>query len=167
MTIAPCRPHHLGIKFSCQKIKQRGKKILWDPKNWTTPSTTSRSDSFGRKKLNQRTVASSRRIARTPRPTPSRTWATSSASTESRTRATVTTPSLSISTARRSDLVRYSVRILIVTSKKSPNAYKSCLKMISLEKWKILKSLQKLPKNVGNLGKIIVDTGFEKLPKVQ
>ena len=39
--------------------------------------------------------------------------------------------------------------------------------MISLEKWKILKSLQKLPKNVGNLGKIIVDTGFEKLPKVQ
>ena len=39
--------------------------------------------------------------------------------------------------------------------------------MISLEKWKILTHLQKLPKNVGNLGKIIVATGFEKLPKVQ
>ena len=39
--------------------------------------------------------------------------------------------------------------------------------MISLEKWKILTHLQKLPKNVGNLGKIVVATGFEKLPKVQ
>ena len=27
--------------------------------------------------------------------------------------------------------------------------------------------IQKFPKNVGNLGKIIVATGFEKLPKVQ
>ena len=34
--------------------------------------------------------------------------------------------------------------------------------MISLEKWKILTHLQKLPTNVGNLGKIIVATGFEK-----
>ena len=39
--------------------------------------------------------------------------------------------------------------------------------MISLAKWKILTTLQKLPKNVGYLGKLIVDTGFEKLPKVQ
>ena len=39
--------------------------------------------------------------------------------------------------------------------------------MISLEKWKILTLLQKLPKNVGNLGKIIVATGFEKLSKMQ
>ena len=39
--------------------------------------------------------------------------------------------------------------------------------MISLEKWKILTTLQKLPKNVGDLGKIIVATGFKKLPKVQ
>ena len=39
--------------------------------------------------------------------------------------------------------------------------------MISLEKWKILIPLQKLPKNVGDLGKIIVATGFEKLSKVQ
>ena len=39
--------------------------------------------------------------------------------------------------------------------------------MNSLEKWKILAHLQKLPENVGNLGKIIVATGFEKLPKVQ
>ena len=39
--------------------------------------------------------------------------------------------------------------------------------MIPLEKWKILTPLQKLPKNVGVLGKIIDATGFEKLPKVQ
>ena len=38
--------------------------------------------------------------------------------------------------------------------------------MIPLEK-KILTPLQKLAKNVGNLGKIIVATGFEELPKVQ
>ena len=39
--------------------------------------------------------------------------------------------------------------------------------MISLQKWKFLKPLQKLLKNVGILGKIIVAIGFEKLPKVQ
>ena len=39
--------------------------------------------------------------------------------------------------------------------------------MISLEKLMILAPLQKLPKNVGNLGKTIVAKGFEKLPKVQ
>ena len=39
--------------------------------------------------------------------------------------------------------------------------------MISLEKWKILTPLQKLPKNMVDLGKIIVATGFEKLPKVE
>ena len=39
--------------------------------------------------------------------------------------------------------------------------------MISLEKFKILTPLQKLPKNVGDLGKLIVATGLEKLPKVQ
>ena len=39
--------------------------------------------------------------------------------------------------------------------------------MISLEKLKILTPLQKLAKNVGNLCKIIVAKGFEKLPKVQ
>ena len=33
-----------------------------------------------------------------------------------------------------------------VTSKKSPNVYKSCPKRISLVKWKILTPLQKLPK---------------------
>ena len=31
----------------------------------------------------------------------------------------------------------------------------------------ILKPLQKIAKNVGNLGKIIVATGFEKLTKLQ
>ena len=39
--------------------------------------------------------------------------------------------------------------------------------MISLEKLKTLTHLQKLPKNVGDLGKLIVAKGFEKLPKVQ
>ena len=54
-----------------------------------------------------------------------------------------------------------------VTSKKSPIVYKSCPKMISLKKLKILTPLQKLPKNVEDLGKLIVAKGFEKLPKVQ
>ena len=54
-----------------------------------------------------------------------------------------------------------------VTSKKSPNVYKSCPEMISLEKLKILTPLQKLPKNVGDLGKLIVVKGFENLLKVQ
>ena len=39
--------------------------------------------------------------------------------------------------------------------------------MISLANWKILPPLQKLPNNVGDLGKIIVATGFKKLPNVQ
>ena len=39
--------------------------------------------------------------------------------------------------------------------------------MISLEKRKILTPLQKLPKNLGNLGKIIDASGFENLPKMQ
>ena len=39
--------------------------------------------------------------------------------------------------------------------------------MISQEKLKISTDLQKLPKNVGNFGKIIVATGIEKMPKVQ
>ena len=39
--------------------------------------------------------------------------------------------------------------------------------MISLEKLKVLTSLQKLPKNVGDLGKIIVAKGFENLHKVK
>ena len=32
---------------------------------------------------------------------------------------------------------------------------------------KVLTLLQKLPKNVGDLGKLIVAKGFKKLPKVQ
>ena len=39
--------------------------------------------------------------------------------------------------------------------------------MISHKKLKILTPLQKLSKNVGGLGKLIVANGFEKLPKVQ
>ena len=53
------------------------------------------------------------------------------------------------------------------TSKKSSNVDKSCPKMISLEKLKNLTPLQKLPKNVGDLDKLIVSKGFKKLPKVQ
>ena len=52
-----------------------------------------------------------------------------------------------------------------VTSKKSPNVYKCCPKMISPAKWKTLITFQKLPKNVGDLGKIMVATGFESCPK--
>ena len=47
------------------------------------------------------------------------------------------------------------------------NVYKSCPKMVSLEKWIILTPLQKLPKNGENWGKLIVAKGFKKLPKVQ
>ena len=47
------------------------------------------------------------------------------------------------------------------------NVYKSCPKIISLEKWKILTPLPKLPKNVWDLGKLIAAKGFKKLPKVQ
>ena len=43
-----------------------------------------------------------------------------------------------------------------VTSKKSPNVCKSYPKMISPEKLKILTHLQKLLKNVGDLGKVNV-----------
>ena len=39
--------------------------------------------------------------------------------------------------------------------------------MISLEKWKIWTPLQKLHENVGDLGKLNVAKGFEKLHKVQ
>ena len=39
--------------------------------------------------------------------------------------------------------------------------------MISLEKFKILTTVQKLPKNVVDFGKLIVAKGFERLPKVQ
>ena len=42
-----------------------------------------------------------------------------------------------------------------VTSKKLQNVHKTWPKMISLEKLKILTHLQKLPKNVGDLGKLI------------
>ena len=40
-------------------------------------------------------------------------------------------------------------------------------KGLLLEKLKILAHLQKLPKYVGDLGKLIVAKGFEKLPNVQ
>ena len=43
-----------------------------------------------------------------------------------------------------------------VTSKKMPNIYKSCPKIISLAKLKISTPLQKLPKNVGYLDKLVV-----------
>ena len=39
--------------------------------------------------------------------------------------------------------------------------------MISIEKFKILTPLQKLPKNVGDLDKLIVAQGFKKLQKVR
>ena len=56
--------------------------------------------------------------------------------------------------------------LCFVRPEKSPNVFKSYPKMISLEKW-ILTPLQKLPKNVGDLGKSIVAKGLKKLTKVQ
>ena len=52
-----------------------------------------------------------------------------------------------------------------VTRKNSPNVYKSCPKIISLEKCQILTALQKLPKNVGDLGKLIVAKALKSCPK--
>ena len=54
-----------------------------------------------------------------------------------------------------------------MTRKKSPNVYKSCPKIISIEKLMILTPLQNLPKNVRDLGKLIVAKGFKKWSKVQ
>ena len=54
-----------------------------------------------------------------------------------------------------------------VTRRKSPNVYKSCPKMISLEKWKILTPLQNLHRNVVDLGILIAAKVLKKLPKVQ
>ena len=51
--------------------------------------------------------------------------------------------------------------------KKSPNVHKSCQEIISIEKGNILAPLQKLPKNAGDLGKLIVAKAIKKLPKVQ
>ena len=39
--------------------------------------------------------------------------------------------------------------------------------MISQEKWMILIPLQKLPKNLGDLAKLIAAKGFKKLPNVE
>ena len=52
-----------------------------------------------------------------------------------------------------------------MTSKKSLNIYKSCPKIITLEKLTILTPLQKLPKNVGDLGKLIVAKALKSCPK--
>ena len=52
-----------------------------------------------------------------------------------------------------------------MTSKKSPNVYKSCPS--SLEKLKVLTPFQKLHKNMVDLGKIFVATGFENSSKAQ
>ena len=51
--------------------------------------------------------------------------------------------------------------------KKLKKVDKSWPKMILFQKLKILAPLRKLSKNVGDLGKLIVAEGFEKLPKVQ
>ena len=39
--------------------------------------------------------------------------------------------------------------------------------MILLETWWILTPLEKLPKNVGDLGQLIVAKGFKNMPKAQ
>ena len=52
--------------------------------------------------------------------------------------------------------MRKEFRMAAVWPVKSSNVYKKCPKMISLEKLKILTPLQELPKNMGDLGKLIV-----------
>ena len=54
-----------------------------------------------------------------------------------------------------------------VTRKKSPNVYKKLSKNDFTRKMIDFNTLQKLPKNVGDLGKFIVAKGFKKLLKVQ
>ena len=44
---------------------------------------------------------------------------------------------------------------------------KSWSSLVKGDELKILTRLQKLPKSMGDLGKLIVAKGFEKLPKVQ
>ena len=51
--------------------------------------------------------------------------------------------------------------------KKLPNVYKSCPEMISLKKLCILTPLRKLPKNMGDLGYLIVAKDFKNLPKIE
>ena len=65
--------------------------------------------------------------------------------------------------------VKLTIIIVIdsVTRKKLPNVYKSYQKMTALEKWYILTRLQKLPKNVRDLGKLIVAKCLNNLPNVQ
>ena len=54
-----------------------------------------------------------------------------------------------------------------VTSKKLPNVYKSCSKFFSQVKIKDFDTFTKMPKNVRNLGKLIVAKCIKKFPKVQ
>ena len=50
---------------------------------------------------------------------------------------------------------------------KKTNVSKSCPKMISLKNDRFWHLFKKLPKNVGDLGKLIVAKGYKKLPKVE
>ena len=55
--------------------------------------------------------------------------------------------------------IKWVMRVEVVeqwAQKKSPNVYKNCPKMISLEKLKILTPLQKFFRNVRDLGKLSV-----------
>ena len=54
-----------------------------------------------------------------------------------------------------------------VTSKKQPNVYKKLAKNDFTRKMIAFDTYKKLPKNVRDLGKLIVATGFDKLTKVQ
>ena len=56
---------------------------------------------------------------------------------------------------------------LSVWPEKIANSIKKVPKNYIIEKWYILTPLQKLPKNVGDLRKLIVAKGFKHLPKFQ
>ena len=58
------------------------------------------------------------------------------------------------------------ILVASVTRNNSQNVYESCSNMILLENLQILTPLEKVPKTVGDLGKVIIATGFENLPNL-
>ena len=55
--------------------------------------------------------------------------------------------------------------LISVTNKKSPNVYKNCPKMISLEKWNILTRLRELPKMWAIWAKFMLPQASKSCPK--
>ena len=67
-----------------------------------------------------------------------------------------------IELSKASFKIKPSLLVLLCDQKKIA---KSCPKMISLENERFTTPLPKMPKNVGDFGKLSVAKGFEKLPE--